>query len=325
MFRDGLADPGWLGHFCDGLASAESMVKDFSPEKTAPVTGVAPQDVLTVAREFCRAPSAVCYGRMGACVQEHGALVNWLILLVNIIAGKFDRPGGFMFPTPALDVAGILSRIGSKGELGKNKTRVRGLPDFGDEFPVAALAEEIMTPGPGKIRGLVSICGNPILSAPNGKILDQALAGLGYMVAMDWYIAETSRRANVILPPTNILEHDHMATMANVCGSRNTAKYSPAVFEPEGDVRHNWQILKELAVRMEANPLMAAAVKMTTPTMLLKAGIRFGPHGAGLRPWGPGLRLKKLKDSPHGVDLGPLRSSLPGRLFTKKQTNQSHA
>ncbi|WP_028315939.1 molybdopterin-dependent oxidoreductase [Desulfatibacillum aliphaticivorans] len=319
MFRDGLADPGWLGHFCDGLDKAESMVKAFSPEKTESVTGVSPRDVEAVAREFCRAPSAVCYGRMGVCVQEHGALVNWLIMLVNIIAGKFDRPGGFMFPTPALDVARALSWLTPKGELGKNKTRVRGLPDFGDEFPVAALAEEIMTPGPGKIRGLVSICGNPILSAPNGKILDQALAELDYMVAMDWYIAESSRHANIILPPTNVLEHDHMPTMTHVCGSHNMAKYSPAVFEPEGDVRHNWQILKELAVRMEANPLAAAAVKMSTPTLLLKAGIRIGPHGAGLNPWGQGLTLKKMKASPHGVDLGPLRSSLPGRLFTKNK------
>ncbi|MBI9073847.1 MAG: molybdopterin-dependent oxidoreductase [Desulfatibacillum sp.] len=319
MFREDLADFGWLGHFCDGTDHVHDLVREFTPEKAAPITGISVQDMETVAREFCQAKSAVCYGRMGACVQEHGTVANWLIMLVNIVAGKFDRPGGFMFPTPALDVAKALSLIGHTGHLGKHRSKVRNLPSFGDEFPVAALAEEILTPGEGKIRALVSICGNPVLSAPNGKLVEKALASLDFMVAMDWYIAESSRHANIILPPTNMLEHAHMPTMCHVAGSRNVVKYSPPVFEPGEDTRHNWQILKELAIRMEANPLMRNALRLTTPERLLKAGIRLGPHGAGVNPWGKGLTLGKIADSPHGVDLGPTRSCLPGRLFTKNK------
>ena len=319
MFREGLANTGWLGHFCDGMDTVKILVKTFSPEKAAPITGMDARHVETLVHEFCGANAAVCYGRMGACVQPHGTLVNWLIMLVNIIAGKFDRPGGFMFPTPALDVAKALSLAGHTGHLGRHKTRVRNLPDFGNEFPVAALAEEILTPGQGKIRGLVSICGNPVLSAPNGKIMDTALANLDFMVAMDWYIAESSRHAKVILPPTTMLEHHHMPTMCHVTGSRNVVKYSPPVFEPGENAKHNWQILKELAVRMEPNPLVAAALRMTSPEMLLKAGIRLGPHGAGINPWGKGLTLQKIAQAPHGVDLGPMRSRLPGRLFTKNK------
>src|SRR5262249_17595458 len=154
-------------------------------------------------------PTAVCYGRVGVSTQEFGSLCCWLVNALNIVSGNLDRPGGAMFPLPAVDLAALGARFGMSGHFDKGPSRVRGLPEFGGEYPVAALAEEIDPPGQGQIRGLVTIAGNPVLSTPNGARLDRALAQLEFMVSIDFYRNETTRHAHLILPPTAALEHDH--------------------------------------------------------------------------------------------------------------------
>src|SRR5262249_37867461 len=152
--------------------------------------------------------------------------------------GNFDRPGGAMFPKPAFDVVGITSATGQVGHGGRWHSRVRGLGEFGGELPVAALAEEILTEGDGQIQALGTIAGNPVLSTPNGSRLDRALAGLEFMVAIDIYINETTRHANIILPPTTSLETDHYDIAFHSLAVRNTTKYSPALFAPEPGMKH---------------------------------------------------------------------------------------
>lgn len=319
VFAEELTDPGRPGSLCDGIETIRTAVSQFTPEDIADQTGITANDIRMLAREFCSAKSGVCYGRLGSCTQEFGTITSWLILAFNIITGKMDQTGGFMFPTPAHDFVHMSALINEKGRIGRHKTRVRGLPDFGGEFPVAAMAEEMLTEGPGQIRALICLAGNPVLSVPNGRLVEKAFKNLDFMVAMDWYVTETSRHANIILPPTNMLEHEHFPTMANIAGVRNVVRYSPKVFEPAADTRHNWQILKELALRVEERPLMRAALRLVTPERLLKPGLRFGPHGAGFWPKNSGLTLAKVARAEHGLDLGPLRPSLPKRLFTKNK------
>ena len=107
---------------------------------------------------------------------------------------------------------------------------MRGLPEFGGELPVATLAEEIETPGDGQVRALLTVAGNPVLSTPDGSRLDEALAGLDFMVAVDIYLNETTRHADVILPPTTALERDHYDLVFHALAVRNTARFTPAVF-----------------------------------------------------------------------------------------------
>jgi anaerobic selenocysteine-containing dehydrogenase len=322
IFAEGLARPGRLRDMVHGWDALERLVAGFPPEASAAVTGVPAADVRALARDFAGARTAACYGRLGVSTQAFGGVAQWLVNAVNIVTGNLDRPGGVLFTKPAIDLVGITGRSGQRGHFDKGRTRVRGLPEFGGEYPVAALAEEILTEGPGQLRGMVTMAGNPVLSTPNGAQLDRALAGLDFMASIDFYVNETTRHAHVILPPTAALEHDHYDVVFHLLAVRNTAKYSPALFDPAPDTRHDWEILGELTARLARGPggrlrtlAQRALLRQLSPRRLLDVALRFGPHGAGLRPGG--LSLRSLEEAVHGVDLGPLEPSLPGRLFTR--------
>jgi anaerobic selenocysteine-containing dehydrogenase len=267
----------------------------------------------------------VCYGRIGVSTQEFGTLACWLINVLNILTGRLDEEGGAMFTLPAVDLVAGGGGMG-RGHLGRWSSRVRGLPEFGGELPVAALAEEIDTPGPGQVRALVTAAGNPVLSAPNGARLERALGGLEYMVAIDFYLNETTRHAQLILPPTFALEREHYDLVFHVFGVRNTAKYSAPLFAPDPDARHDWQIYDALARRLEAarRPRLGAWLAgrlrgALGPRLLLDLALRTGPYGCGFRPWRAGLNLARLERAVHGIDLGALGRCLPERLATKNR------
>jgi len=316
ILSEGHANPGRLAKVCDSLDTVHSLVAEFSPARVAPATGMSAEEIRILARDFAASPTAICYGRMGVSTQAFGGICQWLVNLLNIVTGNLDRPGGVMFTRPAVD---LLSSTG-RGQLGRYASRVRGLPEYAGELPTAVLAEEILTEGPGQIRALLTVAGNPVLSTPNGVQLERALEGLDFMVAVDFYLNETTRHAHIILPPTAALEHDHYDLVFNLLSVRNTAKYSPALFAPGPDTRHDWQILAELHRRLDDGPLMTRARRWLNgrlgPRRLLDLGLRFGPYGAGLRPFGSGLNLKKLERTVHGLDLGPLAPCLPARLRT---------
>ena len=316
IFSEGLEKLGPTADLCDSIETVRELVAGVLPERVAPVTGIDTEAIRNLARAFAAAPSAVCYGRLGVSTQAFGGLCQWLVNVLNIVTGNFDRAGGAMFTRPAVDLAATAG----PGHLGKYVSRVRGLPAYGGELPVAALAEEILTEGGGQIRALLTIAGNPVLSTPNGVQLDKALGSLDFMAAVDFYLNETTRHAHIILPPTSALEHDHYDLVFNLLAVRNVARYSPPLFDPAPDARHDWQILAELHRRLDGGPLLAQFKRWLNakigPRRILDLGLRRGPWGSGLRPFGKGLSLTKLERAVHGVDLGPLEPCLPARLRT---------
>lgn len=325
IYAENLARPDRLTEFTDGVEIVRKLAADFSPETTAAITGVRAEQVRELAREFANAKTAVCYGRMGVSTQEFGGVCQWLINVLNIITGNLDRPGGAMFTKPAFDAVGAPEAVAPRGSYGRWHSRVRKLPEFGGELPVAALAEDILTPGKDQIRAVVTSAGNPVLSTPNGRQLDRAFAGLEFMASVDFYINETTRHANIILPPTASLEHDHYDLAFHVLAIHNTAKYSQPLFAPQENTRHDWQIFLELQTRMEskgvreqllAKTKRAVVARFFPPSRLVDLALRFGPYGNKLNPFSSGLTLAKVKESPHGIDLGPLESCFPDRLRT---------
>jgi anaerobic selenocysteine-containing dehydrogenase len=310
LFAENLVRLGRLGRYVSGVDALRPAAANFAPEVTAAATGVAPEDVRWLARSLAGTPRAVLYGRVGTCTQEFGGLAAWLLLAVNVLTGHLDEVGGAMFTTPAVDAIPLLALTRLRGSLGRWHSRVRGLPEFGGELPVAALAEEIETPGRGQVRALITSAGNPVLSTPNGARLEKALAGLDFMVSIDPFVNETTRHADVILPPTVHLERSHYELALANYSVRNVAKYSPPVFRRGPDQRHDWEICVELAARVLGRA--AALGRRLPPEVLLDLALRTGPHG--LRRGLHGLSLSRLRKQPHGVDLGPLEPRLPGRL-----------
>ncbi len=316
LFASDRADAGQCAAHLDAApASLRAYFAEYSPERVADYTGMSADTIKQLVDDFCAASNPVLYGRMGVSVQEFGTLCQYLIMLFNILTGSLDREGGLMFTTPA---ANILPKTG-RGHMGRYHSRVRGLPEFGGELPVAALAEEILTPGDGQIRGLLLQAGNPVLSTPNGEQLDVAFASLDLLVSMDFYINESSRHADFILPPVSPLEREHYDVIFNLLAVRNNARYAPALFPPGDDARHDWQISLGLRDRLQPprnlkERLTRAIERRLGPTGMLAILLRQGPYGVGWKPFG-GVTLSRLKRTPHGIDLGPLQAQLPAALF----------
>ncbi len=303
-----------------GLDEVRALVKRFTPESVSGATGLAAETIRTLAQRFASAPSAVCYGRIGTSVQSFGTLCAWLITVLNVVTGNLDRPGGAMFPMPPFDPRWLPRPMSvGPGSYGRWRSRVRGLPEVGGELPVSALAEELLTPGEGQLRALVTFAGNPVLSTPNGAQLDRALAGLDFMVSIDPYLNETTRHAHVILPPPSPLERVHFDVVFPMLAVRTVARHADALFDPGPTARHDWQILIGLGKRLDA--LRGAGVRASLtwsvmerlgPKRLLDLGLRLGARGGR-----GGLSLKKVAAHEHGLDLGALEPALHLRLKTK--------
>lgn len=321
LFSENLQTLGSVASFTRGLEDIEALVQDFTPEKVADITGVDAQALKLLVRGFCVAESASCYGRIGVSTQQYGTLTQWLITVFNIVTGNLDIAGGTMFSKPAFEVV-TAGRSGKKG-FADAFTRVRKLPNFNGEFPVAALAEEIETEGKDQIRALVTGSGNPVLSTPNGGRLDTALGKLDYMVSIDIYLNETTRHANIILPPLSTLERSQYDLAFQALAIRNGAKFSLPVFKAGKEQRSDAQIYLELGWRMQPGSWFKRAGGWLKKEILLQLGsewilnkqLKKGPYFKS-----HGLDIKKLKQNPHGIDLGPLQPCLPGRLMTPNKS-----
>ena len=298
IFAGGLDKPGRVAEFTGGLAELKTAAEPYTPERVEKATGVDAATIQRLAREFAAAPRAVAYGRIGLSLQAFGGLCQWLLNALNLVTGNLDRAGGAMWPRPAFD---LLMRA-KKGQTYHRRwrSRVRGLPEFDGELPVAALAEEFLTPGEGQLRAFVTIAGNPVLSTPDGEKLDRALADVEFMVSIDPYLNATTRRADYILPPAVGLETRHYDVIFHHFAVRNTARISDPIFPIADDQRYDYQIFEGLRERLSGE-------KGSTPDERLELGLKHGPQKTS---------LAELRAAPHGIDYGPLEPCLPERLLT---------
>ncbi len=294
----GGADLGRLAAFTDGEAELRAAVRRFPAERVAERVGIGAEAIRRIAGDFAAAPHAVAYGRIGLSTQPFGGLCQWLVNALNAITGNLDEPGGMMWTKPAYDVLQNAQR--GAVHAGRWHSRVRGLPEFDGEFPVATMADEMLMPGPGQVRALITVAGNPVLSTPNGARLDEALAQLDFVVCIDPAINETTRHADVILPPAVGLEVDHYDVIFHHLAVRNTARYNEAVFAIEPEQRYDWQIFEALRERLTGKT-------GKDPAERLELGLQQGPYRTS---------LGELRNHPHGIDFGPLEPCLPERLLS---------
>jgi anaerobic selenocysteine-containing dehydrogenase len=253
---DGLVDLGVVAPYVAGLADVEAAARRFDLDDLARGCGLDAETIRRIAHELCAADRAAVYGRIGTCTQEFGTLASWLVDVLNVVTGNLDRPGGAMFATPP---AGGPTTRGTPGRgkglsFGRWTSRVKGLPEVYGELPATTLPDEIETPGPGQVRALLTIAGNPALSNPDSGRLDRALATLELVVSLDMYLNETTRHAHVILPAPRILARPHFDVPFSQLAVRNVANWSPAIFELDDDEREEWQVLLRLALLLKGTP-----------------------------------------------------------------------
>jgi len=349
LFADGLVHLDHLSDMVNGVSDVAAACQGFTPEAVAGTCGVPPDTIRRLAHCIAAARAASVYGRIGLCNQEFGTLASWLIDVVNILTGNFDRAGGLMFGNP---IAWSLSSLpnpqwASGYTFGRWHSRVRGAPEVLGQVPVSCLAEEIATPGSGQLKGLITIAGNPAISAPDASRLSEALPMLECMISVDNYLNETTRHAHVILPGLSALEQPHYDELIWSWAARSAGNYSPAVF-PRSDRPHEWEIVTRLgamvagqrnasidvralddgffSVMAQAKGLDADAVlaqyartpyEHGGPERLLDLTIRTGPWGDWYGADAGGLTLESFKEQPHGIDKGPMVPRLPEILSTQ--------
>lgn len=346
LFEYDLIRPGRLAELTNGIDEVRQVVAPFRPEAVEAFTGVPAGTIEELVRELAEAPSAAVYGRIGTHTVTFGTLAAWAVDVLNLLTGNLDRPGGAMFP-----MAAAMGRRKKARQFvsGRWRSRVRDLPEFFGELPVATLVDEIETPGQGQVQALVTIAGNPVLTIPDSERVDAALGSLEFMVAVDPYLNETTRHADVVLPPPSALEKSHFDIYFQAYSLRNYVKYSPAVFETDHPTE--FEILGRLAalvsrlgVEIEADVLtdlatatlvqeavadplspihgrdpgdiIAALVNWRGPEKILDLLIRNGSRGDAFGGVADGLTLARLEAEQHGIDFGPLEPRLPELLAT---------
>ncbi|MGZ6777612.1 MAG: molybdopterin-dependent oxidoreductase [Mycobacterium sp.] len=352
LFDEGLVatDLGGIADHVNGLDDVRRLAEGFSPEAVSDFCGVPGDDIRVLARELAAAPTAAVYGRIGTSTVEFGTLGSWLVDVVNVLTGNLDRPGGAMFPLGPTVPAPRPPKPGRGFTTGRWHSRVSGHPEALAELPAAALAEEIDTPGEGQIKAMITIAGNPVLSAPDGDRLDRALDSVGLMISIDPYLNETTRHADVILPPPPPSQSPHFDFAFNNLAVRNNVRYSSPVF-PLDERPDEAEILSRIALilfgigvdgdpslvddQVIATTLAKETADPTSPvagrsvdelTAMLAAGpgyerrldmmLRLGPYGDAFGAKPDGLTLERVKAAPHGIDLGPLAPRLPEVLKT---------
>ncbi len=317
LFADDLVDFGTVGAHVNGADVVASVAHEFSPEVVAPVCGIDAPVIRRIAHELAGAPRAAVYGRIGTCTHEFGTLASWLVDVINVCTGNLDRPGGAMFTLPASGGANT-GGPGGRGrgvKFGRRASRVRQVPEFFGELPVVCLAEEIDTPGAGQVRALITVAGNPALSNPDARRMDRALAGLDFMVSVDIYRNETTRYANVILPPERELARGHYDLALYSLAIRNIANYSPPVVECAANEMPEWQTLLRLSAIVAGEGPMPTSTRSTSSW---SPGLRRSPSVAPART-SKAVTRKRCSARSHR-DAGPNGSSIsccvPGRTAT---------
>ncbi len=310
---------GRLAAFAERLDVLTQAMEPYTFERASEATGVSASTIERLAEELCQAERGIVYGRMGLSTQRFGGVCQWLINALNIVTGNLDSVGGVMFPTPAIDVLDVAFGRGvGKGSFDRFRSRVRDLPEHNGELPVATLADEMLTEGEGQVRAFVTSAGNPVLSTPNGARLDRALAGLDFMVSVDFFLNETTRHASVILPPPSPLERPHYDLAFHQLAVRNTTKYADPLFEKPKHALHEFEIILGLIESLERRRgrwnlerrVRNAALRRLGPKGLVDLALRLGPHGLAHKGRA-GLSLERLREQPHGVDLGPHVPRMP--------------
>ncbi|WP_416562669.1 molybdopterin oxidoreductase family protein [Nocardia testacea] len=320
LITEDLCDRTAVGTQCTGLDELRELVAGFTPEDAAPYAGVDAETIRRLAREHAAAKSAVMYARIGVCQTLTGTVTHWLVNTINAITGNLDSPGGQMYATPAVDLLPLARRVSPS--YGAWTDRSGKYKSFRFELPVAALASEILDDGPDRIRAMITYAGNPVLSTPQRGQLDKALGSLDFYVAVDMYITETTRHADIILPPLSPLEREDLDILLTMFSVHNNIRFNARAVAPEQEGLEDWEIMARLTTEILPLPLRSltgralnAVFARFSPLRAAALGIAVGPHGV-LRRGRKGVTVRKVRAARGGIDLGPLRPRLHSLIAT---------
>ncbi len=306
VFDDNLEDRDFLARHTVGWERLRDAVGAVSLAEASERTGIDTGTIRSLARDFAATPRAAMYSRVGLCRGNFSTISNVLVDALNMATGKFGCKGGSTFGAFPLK-GGPEPLVG----YGEHRSRIGDLPVVGGMMPSAVLADDVLEPGEGRVRAMMLIAGNPVLSAPAGDHLSRAFASLELMFSVDLYVTESNRFAHYILPSATFLEKGDVPLIGLSHMPRPFLQYAPPVIRSAGEAREELAIFRELAKRMGLGSIypmkMLAGLERLgfAPTALdmVDMALRLGPVGDRFG-FGRGLSLRKLaRDAPHGTML----------------------
>ena len=324
IIKEDLVDHASVQDKVDGYDAFAKELDAITPEIAAVHTGIDAEEIRQLARGFANAKSACVVGRTGTCTQQFGTLCNLLQNILCLLTGNIDREGGLLYGEGLFDFEKVMEATGGN-KFGTQPSRTTGQPDIAFNLPTAAMASDILEPGEGQVRAMISVATNPVLCAPGGgEKLQQALQDLELHVSLDFYVNETNRFADYILPTTSMYEREDIP-LFNMSGMlRPSVWATEAVIEPLGDAKPEWQILNDLCQEMGFGGcyesgmfrLLARLGYQVKPKLFFDLIFRTSAWGDrfGLKP--KGISFKKLvNEIPDGYQLMP---EIPTGRFHKK-------
>jgi len=295
---EGLAADKFLEDHAHGWLELQARLHHVDIDDCARRTSV-PRDVMVaLALRLAQSDRAVCYGRVGICRGPHATLANFLLTALNVVAGNFGRQGCATFATPML--AGSDRPV--PGGYGETRTRIGGFPSVTQFLASAVMPDDMLEPGPGQVRALISFGGNVLLAAPGGTKLELALQQLELSVSFDLYVNEAAAHADYILPGLTFYERADLPMMAMTFMVQPFIQYSDAVIPPLGEARSEFDVFCDIVRRMglkmpAATPAEKEAQmsgRQMRPIEILDLAIQYGPAGA------TGAAISSLRETPHG-------------------------
>jgi anaerobic selenocysteine-containing dehydrogenase len=238
LFREGLADEGWLAANTIGWRELRERAASYPPERVAEITGLSVEVIEALARRYGTTKPALLKFADG--VQRHGnggQTARALCCLPAVVGQIGVRGGGLAYSTGDY-VRWDVAAIGHASECPPTP-RVVNMNRIG----AALLGEESDPP----IRALYVFCANPVASAPNASLTIEGLRRDDlFTVVHDLFLTDTARYADIVLPATSQLEQ---VDLHKAYGHRNLQFNTPAI-APLGEARSNWDVTRLLAAAL---------------------------------------------------------------------------
>ncbi len=314
VLDEGLEHKDDCSDLATGLGELRALVADADLDDLASRCDVPRADIERVARDFATASRAMVVTRTGVSMHLAGTVAEWLGHVLNVITGRMDRPGGRRFEPGYVDAIGLAGMVKARPHY----SRLRGRQMVAGAHALSELPDEITTPGPGQIRAMVINCGNPVVSGPDGRKLDEAFEQLDLLVVIDFVQRESHRHAHWLLPAVHWLERDDLLAFTSNMHDEPYLQFGSKAVEPPPGARQEWRIFTDLAIAMRkplfkakgVNSFIKATRRIARTTR--KSRLEFGPHwidrlvvATGRKFNGRRIKWRDVMAHPHGWVLGP--------------------
>lgn len=232
----------------NGVDVLKAIAEQASLHELASRCAVPVKRIEDVARRFATAETAVCIARTGVAQNRNGTLGEWLSHVLNLITGRIDRKGGRVY-SPGI-FKNTMEFVNKRLPSIKRPSRIGGFNPIFGTYPMATLADEIMTPGDEQIRALIIYGGNPVVSGPDGAKLDAALQELELLIGIDFFQRESHRHAHWLIPACHFLEREDII-MVGAFFDQPFVQLGQAAVAPLAGIKPEWEFYRDLAVEMK--------------------------------------------------------------------------